>query len=69
MVADEWINLVVDAGKGQLRTMLGKMNGGTGSELRSTGKIFTRLNSEDILQTLFYLNSVFHDQSYAVGHE
>ena len=47
MVADEWINPVVDVGKGKLRTMLGRMNRGTSSESRSTGRIRTRPNSEE----------------------
>jgi hypothetical protein len=46
VVADEWINPVVDVGKGKLRTMLGRMNRGTSSESRSTGRIRTRPNNE-----------------------
>jgi hypothetical protein len=43
VVADEWINPVVDV---ELRTMLGRMNR-TSSESRSTGRIRTRPNSEE----------------------
>jgi hypothetical protein len=38
VVADEWISPVVDASKGKLRTMLGRINRRTGSEHENYGK-------------------------------
>jgi Domain of unknown function (DUF4188) len=36
-VADQWINPLVDASRGQLRAMLGRLNQGTGSENEKYG--------------------------------
>jgi hypothetical protein len=47
VVVDEWISPVVDASKGNLRTMLGKMNWGRAQNMRSTGRIPMRPNSEE----------------------
>jgi hypothetical protein len=38
VVADEWISPAVDASKGKLRTMLGRVNGGTGPEHEKYGQ-------------------------------